>query len=86
MHPALHKPEQEAALMLGSDESRGYCLELICADFLAAANLEAGAESISFLAFTRLIGALPVGQRLQLLDMVRNSLEPVQTEAATTEA
>jgi hypothetical protein len=24
--------------MLGSDKSRGYCLEMICADFLAGAN------------------------------------------------
>jgi hypothetical protein len=29
-----------AALMLGTDKSRGYCLEMICADFLAGANLE----------------------------------------------
>jgi hypothetical protein len=25
--------------MLGSDKSRGYCLEMICADFLAGATL-----------------------------------------------
>ena len=29
-----------AARMLGSDKSRGYCLEMICADFLAGANLD----------------------------------------------
>ena len=29
-----------AALMLGSDKSRGYCLEMICADFLAGVSLE----------------------------------------------
>ena len=29
-----------ASRMLGSDRSRGYCLEMICADFLAGANLE----------------------------------------------
>jgi hypothetical protein len=28
--------------MLGSDRSRGYCLEMICADFLAGANLDHG--------------------------------------------
>jgi len=27
-------------LMLGNDKSRGYCLEMICADFLAGASLE----------------------------------------------
>jgi len=25
--------------LLGSDKSRGYCLEMICADFLAGAHL-----------------------------------------------
>jgi hypothetical protein len=36
-----------AALMLGSDKSRGYSLEMICADFLAGAALEMqGAEHI----------------------------------------
>lgn len=29
-----------AALMLGSDKSRGYCMEMICADFLAGAHLD----------------------------------------------
>jgi hypothetical protein len=28
--------------MLGTDKSRGYCLEMICADFLAGANLDNG--------------------------------------------
>ena len=31
-----------AALMLGSDKSRGYSLEMICADFLAGAAMEEG--------------------------------------------
>jgi len=31
---------ETTALMLGSDKSRGYCLEMICADFLAGVNLE----------------------------------------------
>src|SRR2546421_5904164 len=31
---------ETAAMMLGSDKSRGYCLEMICADFLAGANLD----------------------------------------------
>jgi len=30
---------ETAALMLGGDKARGYCLEMICADFLAGANL-----------------------------------------------
>ena len=77
---------ETAALMLGTDKSRGYCLEMIAADFLAGASLEAGAENTLFLALARLIGALPVAQRLQLLEIVSNGLEPVHTEAAATEA
>jgi len=76
---------ETAALMLGTDKSRGYCLEMIAADFLAGASLEAGAESKLFLALARLVGALAVAQRKQLLEIVRSGLEPVHTEAATIE-
>src|ERR1700722_17617188 len=75
---------ETAALMLGTGKSRGYCLEMIAADFLAGASLEPGAEDMLFLALARLIGILPVAQRLQLLEMTRNSLEPIQTEGAAT--
>jgi hypothetical protein len=75
---------ETAALMLGTSKSRGYCLEMISADFLAGASLEPGAENMLFMALARLIGILPVAQRLQLLEMVRASLEPVQTETAAT--
>src|SRR5258708_3318559 len=40
--PVVEKALETAALMLGSDKSRGYCLEMICADFLAGANLPEG--------------------------------------------
>lgn len=36
----VEKVLETAALMLGTDKSRGYCLETICADFLAGATLE----------------------------------------------
>jgi hypothetical protein len=38
--PVVEKAIETAGLMLGSDKSRGYCLEMICADFLAGARLE----------------------------------------------
>src|SRR5580658_9149401 len=38
--PVVEQAIETAALMLGTDRSRGYCLEMICADFLAGANLE----------------------------------------------
>src|ERR1700737_3301219 len=38
--PVVEKAIETAGLMLGTDKSRGYCLEIICADFLAGANLQ----------------------------------------------
>src|SRR5438552_8994561 len=38
--PVVEKALETAGLMLGTDKSRGYCLEMICADFLAGANLD----------------------------------------------
>jgi hypothetical protein len=38
--PVVEKALETASLMLGTDKSRGYCLEMICADFLAGANLQ----------------------------------------------
>jgi hypothetical protein len=37
--PVIDRAIETASLMLGSDRSRGYCLEMTCADFLAGANL-----------------------------------------------
>jgi hypothetical protein len=37
--PIIEQALETAALMLGTDKSRGYCLEMICADFLAGANI-----------------------------------------------
>ena len=41
----VEKALETAALMLGTDKSRGYCLEMICADFLAGAALNVQPES-----------------------------------------
>jgi hypothetical protein len=35
----IEKALETTALMLGTDKSRGYCLEMICADFLAGATI-----------------------------------------------
>ena len=40
--PVIEKAIETAGLMLGTDKSRGYCLEMICADFLAGANFQEG--------------------------------------------
>ncbi len=36
--PIVEQALETAALMLGTDKSRGYCFEMICADFLAGAT------------------------------------------------
>jgi hypothetical protein len=40
--PVIEQAIETAALTLGTDKSCGYCLEMICADFRAGANLGAG--------------------------------------------
>jgi hypothetical protein len=58
--PVIEQAIDTAALMLGSDKSRGYCLEMICADFLAGAHLqEDGDTDVLYLPFTRLYEMLP---------------------------
>lgn len=71
-----------AASIVGHDKPRAYALEMICADFVAGASRETGAENMLFGALARLIDFLPVPQRLQLLDLVKKSLESIQAEGA----
>jgi hypothetical protein len=40
--PIIEQALETASLMLGTQKSRGYCMEMICADFLAGAALETG--------------------------------------------
>ena len=54
---------ETAALMLGSDRSRGYCLEMICADFLAGANLENATPDVLLQSLARVFKFLPQPQR-----------------------
>jgi hypothetical protein len=44
--PVIEQAIETASLMLGTDKSRGYCLEMICADFLAGANLDSGNSNV----------------------------------------
>jgi hypothetical protein len=71
--PVIERALATAALMLGTDRSRGYCLEMICADFLAGANLEAGDASALLLALDRLFTLLPGPQREQFLSNLQKA-------------
>ncbi|HXZ34097.1 MAG TPA: hypothetical protein VEH30_17620, partial [Terriglobales bacterium] len=66
--PIIDQALETAALMLGSDKSRGYCLEMICADFLAGANLENGNSQVLLQSVVRFFKFLPGEERKALLD------------------
>ncbi len=53
--------------MLGTDKSRGYCLEMICADFLAGANLDNEDPTLLLQSMSRLFKFLPGEQRQAFL-------------------
>ena len=72
--PVIEQALETATLMLGSDKSRGYCLEMICADFLAGVSLEAGNRDALLPCLTRLVIGLPKPQRKQLLEEVQVTL------------
>ncbi len=57
--PVVEQALETAARMLGSDRSRGYCLEMICADFLAGANLDNGDPEILLSSLRRFFTFLP---------------------------
>ena len=56
--PTLERALLVAARMVGSEKSRGYCLELVCADFLAGRTEESTPEEILML-IQHLVKLLP---------------------------
>src|SRR5881275_1069874 len=61
--PVIEQALETAGLMLGSDKSRGYCLEMICADFVAGANLDSGQPDVLLSSIARFFQFLPCEQR-----------------------
>ncbi len=57
--PVIEQAIETAALMLGSDKSRGYCLEMICADFLAGACLDGNNPEMLLRSISRFYTFLP---------------------------
>jgi hypothetical protein len=62
---------ETAALMLGSEKSRGYCLEMICADFLAGTHMDGGRSESLLLALTRLYSLLPESQKAEFSQSIQ---------------
>jgi len=61
--PVIEQAIETAALMLGSDKSRSYCLEMICADFLAGAAIDGGNPEILLQSISRYYNFLPSPQQ-----------------------
>ena len=68
--PVVEHAIETAALMLGTDKSRGYCLEMICADFLAGANLENENPEVLLQSALRFFKFLPSEEKRTFLDHV----------------
>ncbi len=68
--PIIEQAIDTAALMLGSDKSRSYCLEMICADFLAGASLENGSPEILLHSIARFFKFLPGEQKHAFLSQI----------------
>jgi hypothetical protein len=68
--PVVEQAIETAAMMLGTDKSRGYCLEMICADFLAGANLENENPEILLQSALRFFRFLPGEERQKFVHHV----------------
>ena len=77
--PVIEKAIETAALMLGTDRSRGYSLEIICADFLAGANLDKGDPETLLFSMTRFFKFLPGEQRQVFLEGLREKASCVRS-------
>jgi len=68
--PVIEQALETAARMLGSSRSRGYCLEMIAADFVAGAQLEDANPGSWLSALGRLYSLLPDPQRKEFLRQI----------------
>jgi hypothetical protein len=86
--PVIEQALETAALMLGTDKSRAYCLEMICADFLAGANLDNGNPELLLYSIRRFFKFLPAQQKQEFCaqlkhheaDSTKTSAPPLRLE------
>jgi hypothetical protein len=65
--PVIEQALETASMMLGSDKSRGYMLEMICADFVAGASAESEDTDALLHSLDRLFGLLPKAKQQEFL-------------------
>ncbi len=63
--PIIERALYVASRMVGTEKSRGYCLELICADFLAGRTEESTPDEM-LLVIHRLLTLLPPDYQARL--------------------
>jgi hypothetical protein len=63
--PVVERALHVATQMVGSEKSRGYCLELVCADFLAGRGEDSTPEEV-LLVIERLVRLLPMEYQVTL--------------------
>jgi hypothetical protein len=68
--PVIEQAIETAALMLRTDKSRGYCLEMICADFLAGVNISDGCPDVLLQSVSRMFKFFPGQQKQTFLEQV----------------
>lgn len=71
--PVIEHALETASLMLGSDKSRGYMLEMICADFVAGATAESDDPDALMHSLDRLFGLLPEAKQEDFLARARDA-------------
>lgn len=81
----IEQAVETAGLMLGTTRSRGYCLEMICADFLAGAQLEGQSPEALLCSVERLYDFLPNDLKQSFSTRLRkdNDVETKATAVAT---
>jgi hypothetical protein len=71
--PIIEQAFETASLMLGSQKSRSYCMEMICADFLAGATLDQVDPETFSVSVRRLVEFLPESEKLRLVEALKRS-------------
>ena len=66
--PVIEQALEVVARMLGSDRSRGYCLEMICADFLAGVGAATADVALLQTSLRRYFHLLPSGLQRQVIE------------------
>jgi hypothetical protein len=69
----IEQAREMASLMLGGQKERDYCLEMICADFLAGTTLGEVSAEVFSASVRRLLEFLPRPERIELIHRLKET-------------